>query len=270
MQAKDRKVDPVQSTEPVTGSSVTPPAEAAISISAQRWRTFENAFPFGPPIVVVAMLLWVGFQFAAYGKREDWPAWLQDLPQVAVPHAVAFSVATALLLLVFLARSKSLKPLGLRSEGVGADLRFFAVAAIAMGAFYLSLAGLGYLGLLIFTDNAKGIFEAELHRSFFKDTSALEILRVVVWYPILEEIWYRGLLYTPVRRERGRVVAIILTALIFAFAHGNALPINQFLGGLIFAIAYELRRGLLAPILLHMAGNGALALLGWAYMNWMV
>lgn len=214
------------------------------------------------------MLLWVAFQLYAYGDRASWPDWLRDLPALPVPHALGFTVATVGLLALMFIRGKSLRPLGFRTESVAGDLKWFAVASVVMGAIYLVLAGLGYLGLLLFTEDAPARFRAELHSSFFKDTGALEILRVVVLYPILEEIWYRGLLYTPIRRERGRAVAVILTALIFAFAHGNAVPVNQFLGGLIFAIAYEARRGLLAPILLHMAGNGALALLGFAYTNW--
>jgi hypothetical protein len=55
----------------------------------------------------------------------------------------------------------------------------------------------------------------------------------------------------------------VITALLFAFAHSNAFPINQLFGGLVFAAAFEMRRTLVAPILLHMAGNGALAALAW-------
>lgn len=225
----------------------------------------ERTFPLGLPAVVACMLLWVLFQMAAYGER---PQWLSGLPLLDVPHYLTFSGATALLLLFVGVRGKSLRPLGFRSEGLGTDLRWLLVASLAMAGLYLILAALGYLALLVFAEDASSAFKAQLHDSFFKDESLGALLRVVLLYPILEEVWYRGLLYTPIRRERGRIAAILLTALIFAFAHGNKYPVNQFLGGLIFAFAYESRRGLVAPILLHMAGNGALALLGWSVRHW--
>lgn len=270
MQANDQKVEPVQSPQPHATNDVVSDGKAAISISEQRWRSLENAFPFGAPTVVVCMLLWVAFQLLAYNDRTDWPTWLTGLPSLTVPHALAFSVATASIVALFLVRTRGLAALGFRSESIAGDLRWFVLAALGMAALYLSLAGLGYLGLMVFSDDAAGQFRRYLHQSFFKETSTLELLRVVVLYPILEEIWYRGLLYTPIRRNQGRVIAILATALIFALAHGNAFPINQFLGGLVFALAYEYRRGLIAPTLLHMAGNGALATVGWAYMRWMV
>jgi hypothetical protein len=55
---------------------------------------------------------------------------------------------------------------------------------------------------------------------------------------------------------------------LFAAAHNVKFPINQFIGGLIFVWAYEKRQTLVAPILLHIAGNGALAVLGWALLKW--
>lgn len=244
-------------------------ASAAISISERRWRAFESSFPFGPPTVVVCMLLWVLFQLWAFSDRADWPLWLKSLPVLEISHATSFTVATIALLVLFAVRCRSLVPLGFRTEGLGADLRWFALAALAMAGIYLALAGLAYLGLLLFAEDPWAVFRRHMHQSFFKDDSVPELLRVIILYPMLEEIWYRGLLYTPLRANRGRVVAILATAVIFALAHGTAWPVNQFLGGLVFAVAYEARRGLIAPTLLHMAGNGALAALGWAWMRWM-
>lgn len=264
MQAKDRRNIPVQSPELQTDKQVTKPIQPEISISEQRWEKLQSSFPFGLPAVVALMMVWVLFQIVTFGDRAEWPQWAFDLPKPDITHESGFFVATLALLVLVLVKAKSLRPLGLRTEGLAGDLRWFVLASMAMAGLYLTIAGLGYLGLLVFSDDAGGAFRQHLRGSFFKDTSHWDMFRVVLLYPVLEEIWYRGLLYTPIRRERGRGFAIVLTALIFAFAHGNAYPVNQFLGGLVFAMAYEARRGLLAPTLLHIAGNGALLGLGLA------
>lgn len=269
MQAKDSPKRVVQSSQDQSVESVTGANPAAISISDSSWQKLENAFPLALTEVVLWLVAWVLLQLGMSEVRDRWPDLLPGSADPLVQHAVAFALATlALLGYVKLIRKRPLAGLGLRIGNLRADLGWFLVACLAMGAIYLVLGGLLYLGLTVFSDDATGEFKQQLHGAVFKDYGLWPMLRVVVLYPILEEIWYRGLLYTPIRRERGRVIAVLLTALIFAYAHAVKVPVNQFLGGLCFALAFESRRTLLVPVLLHMAGNGALAVLGWSLVHW--
>lgn len=194
----------------------------------------------------------------------------QELPSTT-PHIASFTLCTLLLLLWWkLVRRAPMRGLGLRLDRLPGDLIFTAVAAMGMAAVYLSIGGGVYL-YFSFSPTELSAKERLLEfvaAAMFKDLSPMRLLMVVVLYPVVEEVWFRGVLYTPVRRERGRVVAIVLTSLVFALAHGHAFPINQFLGGLVFALAYEVRRSLVAPILLHVLGNGALAVLGYCLLEY--
>jgi membrane protease YdiL (CAAX protease family) len=77
--------------------------------------------------------------------------------------------------------------------------------------------------------------------------------------PISEELFFRGILYGYLRRW-GFLFALIGTTLLFVFAHplAHILPITQVVGGILFAIAYELEKSLWVPIAIHISGNIAL------------
>jgi len=76
--------------------------------------------------------------------------------------------------------------------------------------------------------------------------------------PVAEEIFFRGLLYGFFRRW-GAAVAVILSTALFAFAHPlQSLPFTQIVGGLLFALSYELEGNLLVPITIHVLGNLAI------------
>ncbi|MDX8390592.1 MAG: type II CAAX endopeptidase family protein [Mariprofundaceae bacterium] len=78
--------------------------------------------------------------------------------------------------------------------------------------------------------------------------------------PLYEEILFRGIIYSFLRRECGIFLSILISTLLFAFAHGGA-PIAQAVGGLIFVVAYEWSRNLWVAIALHVGANlGVLSL----------
>jgi membrane protease YdiL (CAAX protease family) len=165
-----------------------------------------------------------------------------------------------------LIRKAKLRSLGFGSEGWAGELLFAAKMLIVGAGVYLVAGTIFWLGLHLFMDDATASFKEHLRNAVFRDESAGRIFAVVILYPVLEELWYRGLLYTPMRQQMGRSAAIILVSLLFAFAHGWV-PVNQFIGGLLFVWAYEKRRSLFVPIVLHIAGNGILVLFGWALKN---
>ncbi|MCB9895247.1 MAG: CPBP family intramembrane metalloprotease [Planctomycetes bacterium] len=225
------------------------------------------------PIGFVQAILWLA---ASTGAQLGMARLLKD-GYVHVPEGmpdftwqVAVMLGFTFLLLGYwkFVRKAQLRTLGLRLDRLGGDLKFALIAAIAMGLVYLLLAGGYWVVLRLFFDDGQEMFRSHLRGAIFKDSSALYFVGVVIFFPILEEIWFRGLMYTPMRREWGRWPAILILSVLFAAAHNVALPINQFIGGLIFVWAYEKRQSLVAPILLHMAGNGALAVVGWALVEW--
>jgi membrane protease YdiL (CAAX protease family) len=213
------------------------------------------------------MVGWVLFSWAAFGDRTDWPAWARDLPQLNVSYQLAFAVAVAVLLIfVRVVKRAPLATLGLNIGELGQDARWLARALPLLALGYVLLAGLGVLGVYVFAADPADTIRRTVQGSFYQP-SLPRAFEVLIAAPVLEEIWFRGMLYTPLRRERGRTVAILFTAVIFAFVHGPV-PVTQFIGGLIFAWAYESRRTLVAPMVLHFCGNGTLVLGGMIQNHW--
>ncbi len=92
---------------------------------------------------------------------------------------------------------------------------------------------------------------------------ALYLLTGAVIAPVAEEIFFRGYLYGFFRRW-GVPCALILSNLAFVLAHGvTGLPLTQMVGGVLFALCYEVEGRLMAPVTVHVLGNGALFGVGW-------
>lgn len=85
---------------------------------------------------------------------------------------------------------------------------------------------------------------------------AVEILSAVVIAPIVEEMIFRGCVYTRLRRGMPTAAAILASAFAFGWVHGTivALLYATVLGALL-AYVYVKFESLLAPILLHMSFN---------------
>jgi membrane protease YdiL (CAAX protease family) len=77
--------------------------------------------------------------------------------------------------------------------------------------------------------------------------------------PIAEEVFFRGILYGFFRRW-GVVVGLVLSTLIFVLMHpiNHGVPITQVIGGIVFALAYEVEGSLMVPITIHSLGNMAI------------
>ncbi len=84
--------------------------------------------------------------------------------------------------------------------------------------------------------------------------------------PLAEELVYRGLIYT-VLRQWGVIFAVSGSTFLFVLSHspGTALPLPQLVGGIVFALAYERSKSLVAPVIIHILGNNALFALALAH-----
>ena len=77
--------------------------------------------------------------------------------------------------------------------------------------------------------------------------------------PVAEELFFRGVLYGFFRRW-GAPAAVLLSSLIFVLSHptSHGIRLTQAVGGILFAVAYEVERSLLVPITIHVLGNLAI------------
>lgn len=77
--------------------------------------------------------------------------------------------------------------------------------------------------------------------------------------PMAEEVFFRGIVYGFLRRW-GVLLALAGTTVIFVLAHAitSRIPLTQIVGGIVFAVAYELEGNLMVPITIHVLGNMAI------------
>jgi len=77
--------------------------------------------------------------------------------------------------------------------------------------------------------------------------------------PIAEEVFFRGIIYGFLRRW-GVLLALTGTTIIFVLAHAisSRIPLTQIVGGIVFAVAYEVEGNLMVPITIHVLGNSAI------------
>ncbi len=178
----------------------------------------------------------------------------------AAPPTVLLWVRTAetlLLLLVVRMAQRSLVSVGLGGKddlirGLKGGLAWavvFGGLAAAAGAMLLAA---GKNPLLMFRMHIAGGMPLFLY-----------FLTGAVVSPFVEELVFRGVLYGYFRRL-GVAAGIVLSTAVFAGLHlsGPALPVTQAVGGIVFCLAYEKEKSLLAPYVVHALGNTAIFTLG--------
>ena len=82
------------------------------------------------------------------------------------------------------------------------------------------------------------------------------IVSVILMAPIIEELLFRGILFTAVLRQRSFFFAALLSSLYFALVHLHAPSLLSLLAlGVAFAAGYSASGSLLTPIAMHMLFN---------------
>ena len=77
--------------------------------------------------------------------------------------------------------------------------------------------------------------------------------------PIAEELFFRGVVFGFVRRW-GAFAAVVVSTALFALAHSasGGVGLLQVVGGVVFAVAYEVEGSLMVPVTIHVLGNSAI------------
>jgi membrane protease YdiL (CAAX protease family) len=93
--------------------------------------------------------------------------------------------------------------------------------------------------------------------SFNRAQWVVFILLAVALAPVAEETFYRGFLYNALRQRFHPILAALMQAAVFGYAHPFGLANSAAIGmlALVLALVYEWRKTLLTPILLHSAVN---------------
>ena len=195
-----------------------------------------------------------------------------DYPLAVFSYAVAYQSVVLLCIFIFkkLSFAKVCFPLKFDFHTLKLSFRGFA---LAVGCSFCSA---------IITNVAVFVFTGEFPKKqdvveIFSQTKSvgtilLAVFSFVVFAPVCEELFFRGLLYRMLKNSLEAVVAkrvalhisAICCAVIFALSHGNAFAfVPLFIVALILTSLYERTGSIVAPVLCHSMFNlfNALAML---------
>ena len=158
-----------------------------------------------------------------------------------------------LIILIVVTWGKGFSSIGLaRSEMVSGVKK-----GLLWSAGFGAVTSIGSVGLFIAGINPLTLLKAPLPKQPV-DLVLFFIVGGIVG-PTAEELFFRGILYGFLRRW-GVIVAVILSTLLFVLPHAihQRIPITQVVGGIVFAVAYEVEGSLMVPIIIHLLGNLAI------------
>lgn len=169
-------------------------------------------------------------------------------PMIGLGTARLFE--TILILLIVLLWGKGLTSVGLAPSKIFQGVIKGLTWSVGFGV----LALLGFFILSIYGHNPLQLIKTRLPR--WPGDILLFYLVGGIVAPIAEEVFFRGVLYGFFRRW-GVVVALVLSTVLFVLPHlgGHGPPVTQIIGGLLFAVAYEIEGNLMTPITIHSLGN---------------
>jgi len=157
-----------------------------------------------------------------------------------------------LIVTVVLKWGKGISTIGLGKAGLGPGFKKGILWSMFFGAFVLVISLIIYLT----GTNPIGLINADLPANAGKLFQFLLVAGIIG--PVAEEIFFRGILYGYFR-QWGFLTALSISVIVFVMFHSfNGFPLTQLVGGIIFTIAYEKIKSLIAPMIIHILANFAI------------
>jgi len=172
-------------------------------------------------------------------------------PLSAICIARVIGIASMIFILIYL--GNGLKSVGLLRENIARGFSKGFAWAAAFGLFALL-----FLGILHFAGfNILTLFASRRPQNTFHIFLLFFVGGLIS--PVAEELYFRGIVYVYLRKW-GVIMATLGSSILFSMVHlltSGVSPV-QVIGGLVFAIAYEVEKNLLVPITIHVLGNMAI------------
>lgn len=128
------------------------------------------------------------------------------------------------------------------------------IPAILFGLSFSNLVPT-VIELIPFPDSLVESF-MDSHSALSEGNPVVNFIAVVFIAPVVEEIFFRGLIYTRLKRGMPIIAAAVVSSLLFGVLHGEVIWIlATFLMGLMLVWVFEKTRSLLPCIAIHIANN---------------
>lgn len=213
-----------------------------------RWNLFDV-------ILVYAATLFLGVPLLSLAVGKLWPGPLGTFEQFAASAAIQyFSMLFFVWLLAVLWRKSAWRELGVRAAAPADLKRYGLVGGLLLTAVMI---GLGMLIALIQPELEGQYFERVLRESSAWHHYAITFLAGVIIGPLVEEIYFRGMLYPALREYLNVRWGIIIGGLLFGAVHADpwrAIPLA--IGGMGLCYIYEKSGSIWPSALAHALWNG--------------
>ena len=187
-------------------------------------------------------------------EPEVFRQYMEDVMQVvidsAMPSVIISGILTiGVLWLIFVCRKKKFA-----QEICLRKLQPARIAPIVLMG--LSLNVVTGLVLSFIPEEWMSAYE-ETSSMVMSDNVVLLVIGSTIMAPIIEEIIFRGLAYTRMKKGMPTAAAVLLSSALFGVAHGQWVwMLYAFAFGLVLVWVFERSKSLLANILLHLSYNG--------------
>ncbi len=177
-------------------------------------------------------------------------AMMEDPNKLLVDNAVVISLVSFLAMLVVAAIVYKKTKVSVKMEKLSP---ITLIGSLLLT--YLAGDGISRLLALLPLDDMYETY-VEIMEASLSGNPVLVLITLVLVGPLVEELIFRGILYSSFRNRYGVWVSAILGGLVFAIAHGNIFQsLGTFAIGMILCLAYERFNNLTVPFLMHAFNN---------------
>ncbi|MCX5688145.1 MAG: type II CAAX endopeptidase family protein, partial [Candidatus Omnitrophica bacterium] len=209
---------------------------------------------------VVIIVMFSGYMLATAGSIILKPLHFNmnvNLLMMLATFFIDIIVGIVILYFVLVKYREKLSSLGIACTGfyknvLSGIIAYMFILPILIAVLILSMLFLNAIGYKLPPQPVFDIFFEE------KRSSVVLFLTIFVSIlgPIIEEIFFRGFLYSAVRKRFGVIIGVLLSSALFSMLHTNIasfLPIMIL--GVLMAFLYETTSSLIAPIAVHILHN---------------
>jgi membrane protease YdiL (CAAX protease family) len=177
----------------------------------------------------------------------------RDLSHPFLILGIARIVETAVIIAIVVRIGKGVSSIGLNLSEMTVGFKRGLIWSVGFGI----IAGISFVILSLFGLNPLDMIQVQLPAGIV--VVMMYVIISVFIGPVAEEVFFRGIIYGFFRRW-GIIAALVASSLLFILAHAaiRGVPIPQVVGGIVFALAYEIEGSLVVPITIHILGNMAM------------
>jgi membrane protease YdiL (CAAX protease family) len=177
----------------------------------------------------------------------------RDLLHPFLILGIARIIETILIIVIAMRIGKGVTSIGLNPSEMTEGFKRGLIWSVGFGV----IAGISFVVLSLFGFNPLDMIQVQLPAGI--GVVMMYVIISVFIGPAAEEVFFRGIIYGFFRRW-GIIAALIASSLLFILAHSviRGFPIPQVVGGIVFALAYEIEGSLMVPITIHILGNMAM------------